>query len=176
MLIEVVDYDAAWPGLAAAAMAELQTALPGMFVVIEHFGSTSVPGLAAKPVIDLMAAAEEVDLVTRHENVLSELGYERFDNGMSGRLFYQRDRKGRRTHHLHVVPARDLASRKELLLRDYLRTHPADAARYAERKRQLAAVMPSGDEYTRAKTDLIQELTDAARAEHGLPSVPVWEE
>jgi GrpB-like predicted nucleotidyltransferase (UPF0157 family) len=176
MPIDVTDYDPAWPGLAASARAELRAALPGVFLAIEHMGSTSVPGLAAKPVIDLMAAAEEVDLVARHESVLRELGYDRFDTGMPGRLFYQRDRDGRRTRHLHVVPVNDFTTRNELLLRDYLRAHPGAAARYAELKRQLADVVRSGDEYTRAKTDLIQELTDAARAERGLPSVPVWEE
>lgn len=176
MPIDVIDYDAGWPDLAATALVELKTALPGIFLAIEHIGSTSVPGLAAKPVIDLMAAAEEVDMVARHDRVLSGLGYGRFGTGMPGRLFYQRDRDGRRTHHLHVVPARDFTTRNELLLRDYLRSHPGDVARYAELKRRLATVALSGDEYTRAKTDLIQELTDAARAERGLPSVPVWEE
>jgi GrpB-like predicted nucleotidyltransferase (UPF0157 family) len=176
MPIDVVHYDAAWPDLAAAAQAELQAALPGLFLAIEHFGSTSVPGLAAKPVIDLMAATDDIDRVTQHDDALSELGYNRFDAGMPGRLFYVRDRDGRRSHHLHVVPARDFTTRNELLLRDYLRTHPGDAARYAALKQHLAGVAASGDEYTRAKTDLIQELTDAARAERGLPSVPVWEE
>ena len=176
MPIDVVDYDAAWPAHAADARAELQAALPGVFLSIEHFGSTSVPGLAAKPVIDLMAAADEVDLVALHDDALSVLGYHRFDTGIRGRLFYFRDRDGRHTHHLHVVPARDFATRNELLLRDYLRAHPEAAARYAALKRQLASVVLDSDEYTRAKTDLVQELTDAARAERGLPSVPVWEE
>jgi GrpB-like predicted nucleotidyltransferase (UPF0157 family) len=75
-----------------------------------------------------------------------------------------------------VVPAHGFTTRNELLLRDYLRAHPADAARYAALKARIADVAASADEYTRAKTDLIQELTDAARAERGLPSVPVWEE
>ena len=176
MPIDVIDYDAAWPAHAADARAELQAALPGVFLAIEHCGSTSVPGLAAKPIIDLMAAADEVDLVAQRDDALSALGYHRFDTGMPGRLFYFRDRDGRHTHHLHVVPARDFATRNELLLRDYLRTHPADSARYAALKRQLASVVVDGDEYTRGKTDLVQELTDAARAERGLPSVPVWEE
>jgi GrpB-like predicted nucleotidyltransferase (UPF0157 family) len=121
-----------------------------VFLAIEHFGSTSVPGLAAKPIIDLMVAADEVDLVAQHDDVLCALGYHRFDTGMRGRLFY--------------------------LLRDYLRAHPGDSARYAALKRQLASVVLDGDEYTRAKTDLVRVLTDAARAERGLQSVPVWEE
>jgi len=61
------------------------------------------------------------------------------------------------------------------LLRDYLRSHPADAKRYADLKRDLAARHDASASYTRAKTSLIQELTDRARAVRGLTSVPVWE-
>jgi GrpB-like predicted nucleotidyltransferase (UPF0157 family) len=174
--IEVVEYDAAWPDLAARARAELHAIAPGLFPVIEHVGSTSVPGLAAKPVIDLMAAAPDLGRVAEHEGALLAAGYRPHDTGMPGRLFFYRDRDGVRSHHLHVVQAETLATRNELLLRDYLRAHPADAARYAALKRSLAAASMSGDSYTRAKTELIQELTDSARAERGLPPVPVWEE
>lgn len=176
MSIEIIEYDAAWPVLAAGASAELQAVAPGLFPHIEHIGSTSVPGLAAKPIIDLMAATTDLDGVTEHEDALRGLGYLRQDTGMPGRLFYYRDGEGRRTHHLHVVQASTLATRNELLLRDYLRTHPSDAARYAALKQRLSTTSPSGEDYTRAKTELIQELTDSARAERGLPSVPVWEE
>jgi GrpB-like predicted nucleotidyltransferase (UPF0157 family) len=174
--IEIIEYDAAWPELAAGAGAELQAVVPGLFPVIEHIGSTSVPGLAAKPIIDLMAATADLDRVVEQEGALHRIGYLRQDTGMPGRLFYCRDRDGRRTHHLHVVEASTLATRNELLLRDYLRAHPDDAARYASLKQRLSAESPSGDSYTRAKTELIQELTDSARAERGLPSAPVWEE
>ncbi len=75
-----------------------------------------------------------------------------------------------------MVEASSFASRNQLLLRDYLRDHAADAARYAELKRTLAAAHTTGDAYTRAKTELIQELTDKARAARGLPLVSVWEE
>jgi GrpB-like predicted nucleotidyltransferase (UPF0157 family) len=93
---------------------------------------------------------------------------------MPNRLFYRRDRDGRRTHHLHVVTAETWPTRNERLLRDYLRGHPRDAARYGELK--LLVLDNESDAYTRAKTDLIQELTDRARTELGLPPVPVWEE
>jgi GrpB-like predicted nucleotidyltransferase (UPF0157 family) len=174
--ISVVEYDPAWPELAAAARAELQAIAPGLFGVIEHIGSTSVPGLAAKPVIDLMAGTADLGIVAGHEGGLLGAGYRPHDTGMPGRLFYSRDRDGIRTHHLHVVPADTLATRNELMLRDYLRAHPADADRYAALKRSLAAGSLPGEGYTRAKTELIQELTDHARAERGLPSVPVWED
>jgi GrpB-like predicted nucleotidyltransferase (UPF0157 family) len=157
-VIEVVEYDEAWPVRAAAARAEL---IPlGVFDAVEHIGSTSVPGLAAKPVIDLMAAAASLDQVAAAQDALAGLGYRFFDTGMGGRLFYYRDENGQRAR----------------LLRDHLRAYPDDARRYAELKQRLAAEHTDGTEYTRAKTELIQELTDRARADRGLPSVPVWEE
>jgi GrpB-like predicted nucleotidyltransferase (UPF0157 family) len=67
-----------------------------------------------------------------------------------------------RPHHLHVVQASTLPTRNQLLLREYLRGHPNDAGRYGALKRRLAALHDNGDDYTRAKTELIQELTDKA--------------
>jgi len=75
-----------------------------------------------------------------------------------------------------VVPADTFGTRNEQLLRDHLRAHPGDVRRYAELKQRLAAEHTDGTEYLRAKTGLIQELTDRARADRGLPPVPVWEE
>jgi GrpB-like predicted nucleotidyltransferase (UPF0157 family) len=92
------------------------------------------------------------------------------------RLFYRRGERGARTIHLHVVPADSLPARNELLLRDYLRAHPNHAHRYADLKRDLAVRCESGADYTKAQTELIQELTDRARSARGEPSVPVWEE
>ena len=179
MTIEVVDYDNAWPRDAEAACKELHNRLPGLFTVIEHIGSTSVPGLAAKPVIDLMAAAEYLAEVTADDEALRLLGYERHETGMPRRLFYRRNENGRWAYHLHVVPADTWPTRNERLLRDYLRAHPADAHRYGALKRELAQLAlrnEASPDYTQAKTELIQELTDRARAARGLPSVPVWEE
>jgi GrpB-like predicted nucleotidyltransferase (UPF0157 family) len=74
---------------------------------------------------------------------------------------------------LHVVQAGTLPTRNQVLLREHLRGHPDDAARYGALKRRLAALHDNGGDYTRAKTELIQELTDQARAERGLPPAPV---
>jgi GrpB-like predicted nucleotidyltransferase (UPF0157 family) len=101
--IEVVEYDEAWPQVAETARAELVGRLPGLFAAIEHIGSTSVPGLAAKPIIDLMAAAADLDRVVGHDESLAELGYLRLDGGMPGRLFYRCGQHGL-GYHLHVVP------------------------------------------------------------------------
>lgn len=169
--IEIAAYDPAWPELAAKAIAELR----GTFTVIEHIGSTAVPGLAAKPVIDLMAAVEDLGMAERCEDVLAGLGFVRHHNGMIDRRLYVRMRGGVRTHILHVVTLDSWPTRNQRLLRDHLRSHPADAARYAELKRAIVAAGTGPAGYSVAKTKLIQELTDRARGELGLPSVPVWE-
>lgn len=127
MPVEVVAYDARWPVPAASAREELLSALPDVLVEVEHIGSTSVPGLAAKPIIDLIAAAGSLSRVTEHDETLRRLEYERHETGMPGRLFYRRDRAGRRTHQLHVVTVDSWPTRNERILRDYLRTHPTDA-------------------------------------------------
>jgi GrpB-like predicted nucleotidyltransferase (UPF0157 family) len=170
----VVAYDPSWPEHAEQARQDLLAALPGVFEQIEHVGSTSVPGLAAKPVIDLMASIGA--LTDTPVDALARLDYQLLDAGMTGRLFFFRDTGDRRTHHLHVVPAEGWEHRNERLLRDHLREHSEDARAYGELKERLAAEGLAGEAYTRAKTDLIQRFTDEARASRGLPSVSVWED
>jgi GrpB-like predicted nucleotidyltransferase (UPF0157 family) len=155
--------------MAEAAMTELRAALPRVILEIEHIGSTAVPGLAAKPVIDLMAAVASLDAVD--DATIGRLGYRRHFNGMEDRLLYVREREERRTHILHVVTLESWPTRNQRILRDYLREHLTAAERYARLKREIAG-LPG---YSRHKTALIQELTDRARAERGLPSVAVWE-
>ncbi len=175
MTVEVRAYDPAWPAMAETAMAEVRAALAELRPEIEHIGSTAVPGLAAKPTIDLIAAVDRLDDVTARAGRLAAIGFHPEPQDMPARLLYVREAAGRRTHHLHVVTALSWPARNQRLLRDWLRAHPDDVARYADLKRALAAGGLSADDYTRAKTGLIQELTDRARAERGLPPAPVWE-
>jgi GrpB-like predicted nucleotidyltransferase (UPF0157 family) len=174
--LEIREYNPGWLAAASRAIAELLSELPAVFIHVEHIGSTAIPGLAAKPVIDLMAAVETLDVALGHESELAALGYERVAAGMPNRLLYARHQEGRTSYHLHVVLQGSWDTRNERLLRDYLRSHPEDAVRYAALKRQLGSVQASSADYTRGKTTLIQELTDRARAERGMPSVAVWEE
>jgi GrpB-like predicted nucleotidyltransferase (UPF0157 family) len=173
--IEIRDYDPAWRDLAQRAADELTEALPGRLTAVEHVGSTAVPGLAAKPVIDLMAATAALEAVSAAENALHELGYRTIETGMPERLFYRREGEPV-AYHLHVVTAASWDTRNERLLRDHLRQHPADRFAYAQLKHSLADAGHDGEAYTRAKTALIQRMVDAARTGRGLPLVDVWEE
>ncbi|ONK10702.1 GrpB family protein [Streptomyces sp. MP131-18] len=174
----IADHDPAWAALAGRAGEELTAALPGLFRAIEHVGSTSVPGLAAKPIIDLMASVDTLEQVTpERAAVLARLGYVPEETGMTGRFFYYRaDGAGRRAFHLHVVTAASWPTRNERLLRDHLRAHPEAAAEYAAVKRRLAAERRSSLEYTKGKTEVIQRLIDREREARGLPRVDVWED
>ncbi len=173
--IQVVPYDPAWPAQYEAERERLHHAVGAAFVEVEHVGSTAVPGLQAKPIIDIMAAVPDIeetgDLVAR----LTELSFALIDAGMPQRLFLRRP--GSPTVHLHVVGHDSWPTRKERLMRDHLRAHPEDARRYGALKDGLAlGYRHDGLGYTRAKTALIQEIMDRAWAERGLPSVNVWEE
>ncbi|MFB9905936.1 GrpB family protein [Allokutzneria oryzae] len=175
MGIKIAEYDPAWPVLFEAARAEIRAACGDRVLTVEHMGSTSVPGLAAKPTIDIVAGVRSVELdAPAVAEAMRPLGYAPMDTGMRGRLFLYREVDGRRTHHLHVVPEDELAEFNELLLRDWLREHPDDAARYGALKKRLAGELTDGFAYTKAKTELIQELVDAARLARGLARVPVW--
>lgn len=175
MAIEIRDYDPAWRDLAQRAADELMKALPGLLTVVEHVGSTAVPGLPAKPVIDLMAATPTLETVTAAEKALRTLGYRRIETGMPERIFYRRHGEPV-AYHLHVVTAKSWGTRNERLLRDHLCQHPADRDAYADLKRRLADAGHDGAAYTRAKTALIQQMVDAARTSRDLPLVDVWEE
>ncbi|UED84465.1 GrpB family protein [Streptomyces profundus] len=178
MTIDIAEYDPSWPDQAASACVELVDALPGVFLEIEHVGSTSVPGLAAKPVIDLMASVATLDDVTAERvSALERLGYRFEDVGMPNRLFYFREKEsGPRSHHLHIVTADSWPTRNERLFRDHLRAHPEKAAEYEATKRRVAAETDDGFTYTKRKTEIIQRGVDAERTARGLPLVTVWEE
>ncbi|HEY7173379.1 MAG TPA: GrpB family protein [Micromonosporaceae bacterium] len=172
MPIEVVEYDERWPAQAAIVIHEVSDVLGDSIRGIEHFGSTSVPGLAAKPIIDVMAAADRFEDVEKHVHRLAALGYQLMDTGTWQRIWFVRD--GEVRVHLHVVTFAKWQACNERIMRDYLRAHPDDAKRYADLKRTLTDL--DSDSYTRAKTSLIQDIVDRARTERGLPLVEVWEE
>ncbi|XVU23935.1 GrpB family protein [Actinoplanes sp. CA-054009] len=175
MGIEISEYDPEWPRLAAVVIGDLEAALPGVIRSAEHMGSTSVLGMAAKPVIDVMVAVDELGLVEEREGAVEALGYRRVDVGMPERLFYRRVRAGELVVHLHVVTVASWGTRNERLLRDHLRGNADDRLAYGRLKRELAAAGHEAEAYTRAKTALIQRMVDDARAARGLPRVDVWE-
>ena len=171
--IEIVPYDPQWPELFAAEKAHLLACLPTDLVRrIEHYGSTAVPHLAAKPIIDMLV--EVTDLAETRRRIaplLEAQGYEylwRPTHGDDGPPFYawfiKRDpHTGLRTHHIHMVEADFTRHWEALLFRDYLIANPAVAADYADLKRRLAATAADRAVYTDGKTAFITEVMARAR-------------
>ena len=117
--VEVVDCDASWAELFQRERERLREALGPLAAAVEHVGSTAVPGLAAKPVLDILVGAAPFPLPDDALGALAALGYEyRGDNGVPGRQFF---RTNPRTRHLHVVAFGGEEWRRLILFRDYCR-------------------------------------------------------
>jgi len=171
----LAEYDETWAAQYAAAAVELREALGDTVSELEHIGSTAVVGLLAKPVIDIGARAVSLEAVAGKDSELSAIGFTHEPAGPPGRRTYTRHADDILTHNLHVFPSEAWDDLNQRILRDYLRATPDAVRRYADLKRRLATEGLTGFDYTVAKTDLVQELTDRARAARGLPPVPVWE-
>jgi GrpB-like predicted nucleotidyltransferase (UPF0157 family) len=158
--IEVRDYDPGWVRLFESERDRLTAALAELAVAVEHIGSTSVPGLAAKPIVDIaVVLPDQTDLaeaVARAE----ALGYERRPAGdFSGRLFLVLPGDGATVAHLSLVPVDAPYLAPHLVFRDRLRAEPALAREYAELKRRLAVEHgPDLLAYTRAKSEFIERV------------------
>lgn len=171
--VAVVPYDPRWVAMFEEERSHLLSCLPLDLVRrIEHFGSTAVPGLAAKPIVDILVEVTDLDETRqRIAPVLETQGYDYFwrpswgdDTPPFYAWFIKRDEKGKRTHHIHMVEAH-FAHWDRLLFRDYLNEHPDDAREYGYLKKRLSEVH-HGDRvaYTKAKSDFIKRITDKATA------------
>ena len=165
-LITVVEYDPRWPALYEEEKARITGAIGSVTVAIEHVGSTAVPGLGAKPIIDIMVGIREFALGVSCVEPLASLGYEhRPDDNIPGRLFFRRFDNKVRTHNLHVTEMGSDFWERHLLFRDYLKAHSEEARRYHELKEALAATYRSDRAgYADAKTGFIESALSKARA------------
>lgn len=137
--IEVVDYSETWPRLFADLGGKLRRALGDVALRIDHIGSTSVPGLAAKPIIDVQISVADFEPLDSFRVPLCDLGFiYRSDNPERTKRYF-REPVGQRRTHIHVRRAGSFSEQFALLFRDYLRIHPDEADTYGRLKKQLAA-------------------------------------
>jgi GrpB-like predicted nucleotidyltransferase (UPF0157 family) len=157
--IVVVTYDQAWPGLFAELGARLRSGLGRVALRIDHIGSTAVPGLAAKPVIDVQISVMQLEPVDPFRDPLEELGFVYRAGNSERTKRYFRESPGDRRTHIHVRRAGSFSEQLALLFRDYLRAHPAAAIDYARRKMELAdAFRIDRQAYTDAKAPHIWQI------------------
>ena len=161
--IEVVDADPAWAAMGDAAAAEVAAALAPYVVEVQHIGSTSVAGLPAKPVIDLLVGVHSLDDSPALVEAVTGLGYEyvpEFEGELPNRRYFRRFTDGARTHQVHLVERTDTDWwDRHVAFRDWLREHPGDRDAYADLKRRLAAEhRDDRAAYTDAKSDFIHAI------------------
>jgi GrpB-like predicted nucleotidyltransferase (UPF0157 family) len=167
--VELVDHDPSWAELFEAERGRISAIFDGRAVGIEHVGSTSVPDLCAKPIVDVLVGLRELELSDDDVESMRSLGYEYLgEYGLPGRLFF---RKEPRTHHVHVVAHGGEHWERQLMFRDALRSDTEERERYDEFKRRLAAEGHPRDVYTELKTPFIREVEARARERGVRPSV-----
>ncbi|HUI27881.1 MAG TPA: GrpB family protein [Candidatus Kryptonia bacterium] len=162
--LTIVPYDPRWPAGFTAEAERIRAALGALALRVDHNGSTAVPGLAAKPVIDIQISVADLAPIDRYRVPLESIGYVHVPHADDAFCpYFHKPREWPHSHHVHVVRAGDAEERRTLAFRDYLRAHPDAAGAYAELKKELATQFSAADSksreaYANAKTAFIERI------------------
>ena len=159
--VEVVPHDPRWRNAFEAEAKHIGAALGENVVAIHHIGSTAIPNIYAKPVVDLLVEVRDIIEVEGRSSAMESLGYEVMGEfGIPGRRYFRKDnREGIRTHQIHAFETGSAEVERHLAFRDYMISHPGDAQRYSELKRKLAEEHPQSiDGYMDGKDGFIKEM------------------
>lgn len=163
--VEVVPPDPSWPAAFAKAAQEVTAILGANLITVHHIGSTAIPGIWAKPIIDLMPEVRDITLVDGVNEAMQAIGYQVMGElGIPGRRYFRRDNAaGFRTHHVHMFETGSSQIDRHLAFRDYMIAHPAQAQVYSELKQRLAAQFPTDIEgYMDGKDGFIKAMDEEA--------------
>jgi GrpB-like predicted nucleotidyltransferase (UPF0157 family) len=168
--VEVFDYDPLWPRMFDKEKALILSALGNKAICIEHIGSTAVPGLGAKPIIDIMVGIPNLSDAKRCISPLERIGYEyvpEYEDSIPERRYLRKGPNEPNKHyHLHMVEYDGEFWKRQLFFRDYLRTHPEKASEYFKLKKELAVKYRlNREDYTEAKTPFIASIVSKANPE-----------
>lgn len=167
--IVIENYNPQWPILYEGEKGRIFGVIGQAVVAIEHVGSTAVPGLGAKPIIDIMVALRHLADAEACIEPLQSIGYEyvpKYEVFIPERRYFRKWVQAERTHQVHMVERTSEFWDRHILFRDYLRTHPEVAQEYYQLKKELAAKYGSNrDGYTDAKTPFIESVVAKARAD-----------
>ena len=141
----VVPYDSTWLFKYELELERIKKVLSSEIVSAHHIGSTSIPGMYAKPIIDIMLEVRDIKKIDDYNNEMIGLGYEpRGELGIPGRRYFSREEpKDVRTHHVHAYQSGDGSLDRHLAFREYMKTHPEEMKTYSELKLVLARRYPS---------------------------------
>lgn len=159
-IIEVVPHNPAWKEKYAAEKGLLLNIFGKLVHSIHHIGSTAIPGIKAKPVIDIMIVVQDIQKVDHLNQAMIAAGYTpRGEYGIAGRRYFNKDTNGIRSHHVHSYALGNPEIKWHLDFRDYLRAHPDEAQAYSRLKESLAAQYRHDSEtYSDSKTDFVQRI------------------
>ena len=162
-IVRLVEYDSRWPALFVAEQQRIRDQCGTLPLVLEHIGGTSIPGICAKPVLDIAAGRPRDTSIHDYVIALAQAGYDhRGERGVPGRQYFRRGRP--RAYHVHVVEEGGPLWRDYLAFRDYLRADADAAGQFAEVKRVLAARFSHDREaYMNAKSLHVEEFLRLAR-------------
>ncbi len=169
MQVSVTEYNPQWPEMYSAEAEKLAAFWGEGLVAIHHIGSTSVPGMAAKPVIDMLPVVVDLEAVDKHNAAMEELGYQvRGEFGIPGRRFFSRSGQSFPCH-VHTFQQHDCWNiDRHLAVRDYLRAFPAVAREYSELKKHLAFIHHDNrPDYISGKEGFVLDLQAAALKWYG---------
>ena len=164
--IEVVPYDPLWPERFREEAQELLEVFGSNVQAIHHVGSTAIPGIKAKPIIDVLVVARDLEQVDRHNKEMAARGYiPKGSFGIPGRRFFIKGTETERSHHVHIFARGHSAIHRHLAFRDYLRAHPGRAQAYGRLKEELARTFRHDIEgYMAGKDAFIKTIEKEAQA------------
>jgi len=164
--IEVVPYDPDWSRLFKVEADEIASFFGREVVAIHHIGSTAIPGIRAKPIIDMLVEVQEIEKTDAFNEEMAKRGYQpKGEFGIAGRRFFIKEDEVNRTHHIHVFQNGHPRIEQYLDFRDYMIAHPEEARAYSELKEELAQRFPHDIEsYMAGKDSFIKEIDSKARA------------
>ncbi|SKB02502.1 GrpB domain, predicted nucleotidyltransferase, UPF0157 family [Sporosarcina newyorkensis] len=160
MNIVVTNYDENWVKLFKMEAEKIKEILKEEIIEIHHIGSTAVPGLKSKPIIDIMPIVKDIENINKYNEKMFEIGYEALGElGMKGRRYFRKGGENR-THQLHILQADNFTQiERHLAVRDYLNSHKGTAEEYGDIKERLARQFPKDIEgYSDGKNNFVQNL------------------
>jgi GrpB-like predicted nucleotidyltransferase (UPF0157 family) len=162
--VGIVSYNPNWKEIYKEESKKIKNVLSDIIVDIHHIGSTAIPGIKAKPVIDILVEVKDIEAVDRYNNKMEELGYEVMgEYGIPKRRFF---RKGgnNRTHHIHIFQVGNEEIERHINFKEYLIAHPDKAREYSKLKEKLTNKYTYDVEnYTNGKSDFIKEIDRKAK-------------
>ncbi|MDW2885970.1 GrpB family protein [Exiguobacterium artemiae] len=161
----VTPYQTSWADAFQQEKEQLETIFGNRLLAVHHIGSTSVPGLSAKPILDILPVVDSLDGIEAFDAAMEQIGYEaKGEFGMPGRRYY---RKGgdNRTHHIHLYADGNPEIMRHVVFRDYLRQHPQEVEAYSTIKERLARQYPEDiSAYIAGKDSFVKMMEQRALA------------